>query len=67
MIEMYPRCYTMDMHLPYTEPLAYRSMYAGDRPDVFKSDSSVVRKYATSSSKMVSNTSLIDTTTTDVY
>lgn len=29
----------MDMHLPYTEPLAYRSMYAGDRPDVFKSDS----------------------------
>ena len=29
----------MDMHLPYTEPPSYKNIFAGDRPDVFKSDS----------------------------
>ena len=29
----------MDMHLPYTEPLAYRSLFAGNRPKALDSDS----------------------------
>ncbi|RME21864.1 MAG: hypothetical protein D6798_17205 [Deltaproteobacteria bacterium] len=28
----------MDMHLPYTEPRAYRRLFAGPRPDRFRSD-----------------------------
>ncbi len=28
----------MDMHLPYTEPLGYRDLYAKERPSVLKSD-----------------------------
>ena len=28
----------MDMHLPYTEPLAYRKHFAGDRPKAFAND-----------------------------
>lgn len=29
----------MDMHLPYTEPANYKRIFAGERPDIFKSDS----------------------------
>lgn len=29
----------MDMHLPYTEPVAYKKTFAKDRPNVFKDDS----------------------------
>ncbi len=28
----------MDMHLPYTEPLRYRHLFAGERPAAFRSD-----------------------------
>lgn len=28
----------MDVHLPYKEPESYRSMFAGDRPEIFKKD-----------------------------
>ncbi|MGC6509523.1 MAG: sulfatase [Myxococcota bacterium] len=28
----------MDMHLPYTEPLSYRYLFAGERPDELKTD-----------------------------
>ena len=28
----------MDMHLPYTEPLSYRYLFAGERPDALKTD-----------------------------
>ncbi len=29
----------MDMHLPYTEPSSYKTTFAGERPNYFKSDS----------------------------
>jgi len=29
----------MDMHLPYTEPASYRRLFAGDTPEILKSDS----------------------------
>lgn len=30
--------HTMDMHLPYTEPPTHRDLFAGERPEGFKSD-----------------------------